>query len=168
MIAWWSIKNSLRVCSIKLNYYKVNCSSESNYCWYLKKNEKKEYCRLLVNIGCFTIVLVCFYTRGIGRAQAPDMTLGGVSGTISSSSLYQWNVVSFFTLATWRKHRQHQCFLGGWGLGAFKEHRKSCSETKTEYLAGQHHSALLSDGEVKILCEMRTWKQRRRRKKRIF
>lgn len=63
-------------------------------------NEKKEYCRLLVNIGCFTIVLVCFYTRVIGRAQAPDMTLGGVSGTISSSSLYQWNVVSFFTLAT--------------------------------------------------------------------
>lgn len=38
----------------------------------------------------------------MGRAQAPDITSGGVSGTISSSSLYQRKDVSFFTLATWR------------------------------------------------------------------
>lgn len=107
----------------------------------------------------FSIVLVCFYTRGIGRAQAPDMTLGGVSGTISSSSLYQWNVVSFFTLATWQIHRQHQCFLGGWGLGPLKEHRGKVAVKQTEYLAGQHDSALLGNSEVEILCKMRTWKQ---------
>lgn len=39
-------------------------------------------------------------TMGTGRATAPDITFTGVSGTISSSSLYQWKDVSFFTLAT--------------------------------------------------------------------
>lgn len=44
-------------------------------------------------------------TSGRGRAQDPDMTLGGVSGTISSSSLYQYKVVSFFTFAVWQDRR---------------------------------------------------------------
>lgn len=39
-------------------------------------------------------------TRGRGREQAPDRTLGESSGTISSSSLNQWKDVSFFTFAT--------------------------------------------------------------------
>ena len=39
-------------------------------------------------------------TWGMGRETVPDMTLGAVSRTISSSSLYQVNLVSFLTLAT--------------------------------------------------------------------
>jgi len=38
---------------------------------------------------------------GIGREQDPDIGLGGTSTVISSSSLNQENVVSFFTLASY-------------------------------------------------------------------
>lgn len=51
--------------------------------------------------SCFQDNMVYMGTRGRGRAQAPDKTLGGSSGTISSSSLNQWKDVSFFTFATW-------------------------------------------------------------------
>ena len=94
-------------------------------------------------------------TRGMGRAQAPDITLGGVSGTISSSSLYQWKVVSFFTLATWKTNTRTR-FI------EIKERPRDEKSGKLSdvacYLAGEHNGAVLSDSEVQILREMCTWK----------
>lgn len=93
-------------------------------------------------------------TRGMGRAQAPDITLGGVSGTISSSSLYQWKVVSFFTLATWKTNTRTR----------FIEIKEKPSDENSRnlsdadcYLAGEHNGAVLSNSEIQILREMWTW-----------
>lgn len=97
-------------------------------------------------------------TRGIGRAQEPDIGLGATSRTISSSSLNHVNVVSFFTLANYTINTQivfyrDLCLICVllYVINMYLLLRKK----GFVHLTNKHNSAFVIHMEGQVFCEMR-------------